>query len=98
MLLGLIEGLLYAPNVSVLLRIVGACALLDTLLGTIYATDPRSGLAVKDRPLARSLVSAAVGLTGALVLGVSATSALVAAGVTGTLGWFGMTWAQYVDF
>jgi hypothetical protein len=96
--LGLIEGFLYAPSVAVLLRIVAVCALLGAFLGTIYATDPRSGLTVTKRPILRSVVSAAVGLIGAMVLGLSAPSVVLVGGVTAALGWLGMAWAQYVDF
>ena len=49
-ILGLIQGFLYASTVAVLLRIVGVCALLGAFLGTIFATDPRSGFTLTDRP------------------------------------------------
>jgi len=97
-LLALIEGFLYAADVAILLRLVAFFAILGAFLGTIYATDSRSGLEVADRPILRTAVSIALGLAAALTVGLSATSALLSAVVLGALGWLGMTWAQYVDF
>jgi hypothetical protein len=97
-LFGLVEGLLYAPNVAILLKLVGFAALLGSFLGTIYATDPRSGLTVVDRPIVRTAISAAVGLLASWAAGLSPTAALLSAAVLGALGWLGMTWARYVAF
>lgn len=97
-LFALVEGFLYAPNVAILLKLVGFAALLGAFLGTIYATDSRSGLNVVDRPIVRTAISAAVGLTASWAAGLSPTAVLFSAAALGALGWFGMTWARYVDF
>ena len=40
---------------------VGVFALLGLFLGTIYATDPRDGFDVRDRPTIRTVVSGIIG-------------------------------------
>ena len=97
-LLGFVESLLYAPNLTILLKLLGFAALLGAFLGAIYATDSRSGLHVVDRPILRTAISAAVGLTVACAAGLSPTSTLLSSAILGALGWLGVTWARYVDF
>lgn len=97
-LLGLVEGLRYALNLIILLKLVGFAALLGAFFGTIYATDSRSGLKVVDRPIVRTAISAVLGLIAAWAASLSPTHALFSATALGALGWLGMTWARYVDF
>jgi len=97
-LLALIDGLLYVPTFAILLKVVAVFALLGAFPGTILATDSRSGLAVADRPLLRTVVCAAIGVIVACTVGFSAPFALLSACVAGALGRLGMTWARYVDF
>jgi hypothetical protein len=68
------------------------------LLGGVYAFDPESELKIKSSAIGRMFF----GLIAALLLSVlwrwpgqgTALAALVGA----VLGYFGMTWAKYVDF
>ena len=94
----LIEGLLYAPNLVVLGKVVGTFALFGAFLGIIYATDPSEGIEVKARPVLRTIGSIGVGTILAVALPLSLTAAVICVIIFGVLGWLGMKWAKYVDF
>lgn len=68
------------------------------LLGGIYAFDPASELKIKSSPIGRMLF----GLTAALLLSAVwrwPLEGVALAGLVGVgLGYFGMSWARYVDF
>ena len=67
------------------------------LLGGIYAFDPRSGINIKASPIGRMVF----GLLASLLLSAVwhwPVEGVALAGVVGVmLGYFGMSWAKYVD-
>jgi len=81
----LIEGLLYAPNLVVLGKVVGTFALFGAFLGIIYATDPSEGIEVKARPVLRTIGSIGVGTILAVALPLSLTAAVICVIIFGVL-------------
>jgi hypothetical protein len=87
-----------ACGIFQLLPLLGCFALLGAFFGTIYVTDPRSGLTDTDRPILRAAVCALLGGSFALLLELQLLhSVVVVLGITG-LGYLGMRWARWVDF
>lgn len=79
-------------------------AVLGAFYGTIVALDRESGAAQADRPILRTLLCGALGAAAVLLVQVWAPHTFNFLGpVTGFLvgcmaGWFGWSWAKYVDF
>ena len=76
---------------------VASAGCVGFLLGGIYAFDPRSGINIKASPVGRM----AFGLLASLLLSAVwhwPVEGVALAGVVGVmLGYFGMSWAKYVD-
>jgi hypothetical protein len=96
--LAFIEGLLYAPNLQVLVKMVGTFALLGMFLGVIYSTDPHEGFDVKASTLLRTGSYAIIGVIFAVVLHLTLIGSIICVAIFAILGWWGMRWAKYVDF
>ena len=96
--LAFIEGLVYAPNLQVLAKVVGTFALLGMFLGVIYSTDPHEGFEVQARPLLRTVGSGIIGAFFAVVLHLTLIGSIVCVSIFTILGWLGMRWVKYVDF
>ena len=77
---------------------------LGALYGTAAALDSNSGFAIYNRPLLRIVICS---VFGAIAVGIvwswypknfAPIWILCGAGVGAVLGWFGWSWAKYVDF
>lgn len=71
---------------------------LGLLLGGIFAFDERSEIKIRANAFARIAVGSIAGVAVSLLWGWSGEGVALSALVGGSLGYFGMVWAKYVDF
>jgi hypothetical protein len=89
---------------KVLLHVGALFAVLGTMFGTVVALDSRSGMSHGNHQVARTVICSALGTSAVFVVwtwfpaNFPPAWVLAGAGVGALLGWYGWSWARYVDF
>ena len=87
-----------AESLSEALLWGGTLGCVGLLLGGIFAFDGKSEIKVQANAFARIAVGIVAGFGASLLWGLPGEGMLLSALVGGSLGYFGMIWAKYVDF
>jgi hypothetical protein len=93
-----LQVLTSGSTLSGFLPLIASFGCFGLLLGAIFAFDAPSDFAGTSRPVARVITSCVAGLALSLVWHWPMEAALLAVLTAGALGYFGMSWAKYVDF
>jgi hypothetical protein len=93
-----VEVLLYSQALGAIFLMAASFGCFGLLLGGIFAFDEMSEIKVKDHAGLRIFMGCVAGCALALLWRWSLEALFLSAIIGAVLGYFGMKWAQYVDF
>jgi hypothetical protein len=93
-----VDILLGGNSPSRMVPLIASFGCFGLLLGGVFAFDAESGFNGVERPLLRVATSGVAGLALALLWRWPLEWALLSVVIAAALGYFGMSWAKYVDF